>query len=695
MNTKLTADRLCRRALVYIRQSSPTQVLHHQESKRLQYGLVERARQLGFVDVQVVDDDQGRSGDGRVERPGFQRLAAEVCGGEVGAVFCLEASRLARNGRDWHHLVELCGMVDAVIVDAESIYDPCIVNDRLLLGIRGTMSEFELSLIRQRSLEARRQKARRGELQFPLPVGLCWSASGKIEKDPDQRVQQAIGLVFSKMTELGSVRQVLVWFRKQNISLPARSRHAEESTLIWKPPVYRTVWAILTNPLYAGAYAYGRREVRTQIVDGRARKSKGHNKPRSAWSVLISDHHPGYVDWEQYERIQALMAANTFMKSNGKAKAGRGGRALLSGMMRCRRCGRMLHVSYVGKEHTIPRYDCNDANAQQGESRCLSFSGLWVDEAVAREILEAISGNAVEAALEAAEKMEQQRQELRKSLVLTVDQARYEARLAARRYEAVDPDQRLVAAELEARWNTALQKTCELEQKLQEFDLGIKDVSLPSKELLLSLAQDLPSVWNSPSADMRLKQRIVRILIQEIIADVEESSREIVLLIHWAGGRHSELRLKKREIGRHRQCTSMEAVEVVRQMAGRFTDELIAATLNRLGMRTGIGNTWDKTRVYSLRQHRRLPGFDPQHPRTTVTLKEAAQRLQLSEASVRQMIVEKKLPATQVVEYAPWEIPVEKLDSEEVQKRVCEIKTGATRPQKQTAEKQQTLFSVS
>jgi len=363
--------------------------------------------------------------------------------------------------------------------------------------------------------------------------------------------------------------------------------------------------------------------------------------------------------------------------------------------VRCRRCGRMLHVSYVGKGHTIPRYDCNDANVHQGERRCLSFSGLWVDEAVAREILEAISGNAVEAALEAAEKMEQQRDELRKSLALEVDQARYEARLAARRYEAVDPDQRLVAAELEARWNAALQKTCELEQKLQAFDLGIKNVSLPSKELLLSLAQDLPAVWKAPSADMRLKQRIIRILIQEIVADVEESSREIVLLIHWAGGRHSELRLKKRDIGRHRQCTSVEAVEVVRQMAGRFTDELIAATLNRLGMRTGIGNTWDKTRVYSLRQYHRLPGFDPQHPRTTVTLKEAAQRLQLSEASVRQMILEKKLPATQVVEYAPWEIPVEELDSEEVQNKVCAIKTGATRPQKQTVEKQETLFSVS
>jgi len=694
MNPKVTVDRLRRRALVYIRQSSPIQVQHHQESTRLQYGLVEHARQLGFADVQLIDDDQGRSGDGRVERPGFQRLAAEVCSGEVGAVFCLEASRLARNGRDWHHLIELCGMVDAVIVDAESVYDPCIVNDRLLLGIRGTMSEFELSLIRQRSLEARQQKARRGELQFPLPVGLCWSASGKIEKDPDQRVQQAIELVFSKMMELGSVRQVLVWFRKQNTSLPALSRHPEESKLIWKPPVYRTVWAILTNPLYAGDYVYGRREVRTQIVDGRARKSKGRRKPRSAWSVLIRDHHPGYVNWEQYEQIQALIMANTHMKSNGEAKAGRGGRALLSGMVRCRRCGRMLHVSYVGKEHAIPRYECNDANLRQGERRCLSFSGLWVDEAVAREVLEAISGNAVEAALEVAQQMEQQRHELRQSLALEVEQARYEARLAARRYEAVDPDQRLVAAELEARWNAALEKTRDLEQKLQEFDVGTKNVSLPSKELLLSLAQDLPAVWNAPSSDMRLKQRIMRILIEEIIADVDENSRNIVLLIHWAGGRHSELRLKKRETGQHRRCTSVEAVEVVRQMAGRFTDELIAATLNRLGMRTGVGNTWDKDRVYSLRNHHRLPGFDPQHPHTTVTLKEAAQRLQVSEGTVRQMIEQKRLPATQVVEYAPWEIPLEALDSEEIRKIVGEIKRGITRPQKQNAEKQQTMFSV-
>jgi DNA invertase Pin-like site-specific DNA recombinase len=694
MNPKLTVDRLRRRAVVYVRQSSPGQVLHHLESQRLQYGLVERARQLGFADVQAIDDDLGRTGSGLVERPGFDHLVAAVCSGEVGAVFCLEASRLARNGREWHRLFELCGLVDAVIVDGDGVYDPTLTNDRLLLGLKGIMSEYELTLLRQRSLEARRQKARRGELEVSLPVGLCWGTNGKIEKHPDQRVQRAINMVFSKHDELGSVRQVLIWFRQHNVCLPALP-HPGATTVIWKLPVYSTIWGILTNPFYAGAYAYGRRGVRTQIVDGRARKSKGHTKPRSEWSVLIRDHHPGYVDWEHYERIQASHAANNYMKPNGERKTGRGGRALLSGMMRCRRCGHMMYVSYLGKGGIIPRYDCTAANVQRGEQRCISFSGMWVDEAVAKEVLQAISGNAVEAALEAAEQMEQRRHELCQALTLELEQARYEARLAERRYEAVDPDQRLVAAELEARWNTALQKTRELEQKLQEFDVETKNVPLPSKELLLSLAQDLPAVWNAPSTDMRLKQRIMRILIEEIIADVDENNREIVLLIHWAGGRHSELRLKKRETGQHRRCTSKDAVEVVRQMAGRFTDEAIAVTLNRLGMRTGIGNTWDKNRVYSLRHHHQFPNFDPQQSHSNITLKEVARRLQVSEGSVRQMIVEKKLPATQVVECAPWEIPVEALDSEEVQKIVARIRNGNNRPQKQTAADQQTMFSIS
>ncbi len=693
MNPKLTPDRLRRRALVYVRQSSPGQVLHHQESQRRQYGLLDRARELGFQDVAAIDDDLGRSASGLVERPGFQRLVGAVCTGEVGAVFCIEASRLARNGRDWHHLIELCGMVGAVLVDFDGVYDPNLVNDRLLLGMKGTMSEFELNLLRQRSREAILQKAQRGELKFLLPVGFCWNASGKIEKDPDQRVQQAIELVFSKAVELGSVRQTLLWFRQQNVCIPVLPRNPSEPPIVWKLPVYRNVWAILTNPIYAGAYAFGRREVRIQIVDGRARKSKGHLKPRPAWTVLIPSHHTGYVNWEQYERNQAMLAANTHMKPDGNAKAGRGGRALLSGILRCGRCGRMLHVSYSGKDRVVPRYDCNDAHLHHGEPRCLSFGGLWVDEAVANEVLRAIEGNAVEAAVVAAEQMEQQRQELRKSLELEVEQARYEARLAARRYEAVDPEQRLVAAELEARWNTALQKTRDLEDRLDGFDRGSNQAPVPNKELLLSLAQDLPAIWNAPSTDMRLKQRIVHILIEEIVVDVDESRREIVLLIHWAGGRHSELRVKKRKTGRHSKCTSLEALEVVRHMAGRFPDELIAATLNRLGLCTGVGNTWNKLRVCSLRSYQQLPAFDPAQPRSTLTLEEAAKRLQVSAASIRRLIAEKILPASQVIECAPWEIPVKGLESESVRSAIGNINGRKTRPRAHIVDGQQTMFS--
>jgi DNA invertase Pin-like site-specific DNA recombinase len=679
---------------VYVRQSSPGQVLHNHESQRRQYALVDRARELGFHDTAVIDDDLGRSGSGLIERPGFQRLVAEVCTGEVGAVFCIEASRLARNGRDWHHLIELCGMVGAVVVDSDGVYDPVIINDRLLLGLKGTMSEFELNLLRQRSQEALRQKASRGELRILLPVGLVWTSAGRIELDPDRRVQQAIRLVFSKLTELGSARQVLLWFRQEQIPLPALPREPGEPTLVWKLPVYHSILGILSNPRYAGAYVFGQTEARTRIVDGRARKTVGHRKPRSAWTVLLRDHHPAYISWAQYERTQAIIAANTNMKSRMDRKAARGGRALLAGLLRCRRCGRMLHVAYCGRGGMVPRYYCVGAHINHGARKCISFGGLKVDHALANEVLQAIGGNAVDAALEAADRLRRQRTEQRQTLALEVEQARYDARLAARRYEAVDPDNRLVAAELEARWNAALQHARTLDDKLEAFDRGIPAVSIPDRAVLLSLAQDLPAIWHASATDRRVKQRIVRILIHEIVADVHEAHGAIALLIHWAGGRHSELRVKRNAAGKHGRCTSVEAIEVVRRMAGRFSDEQIAATLNRLALPTGTGNSWTEVRVRSARHYHALPTCDPnQSGEALLTLQEAAQHLGVSTTTVRRLIMNKTLRARQVVPCAPWEISPDALNAATVRDAITEIKRRVYVPRTQIADGQHSMFS--
>jgi len=601
MNPKLTAERLQRGAMVYIRQSTPGQVLHHRESQRRQYALQDHARQLGFQQVAVIDEDLGCSGSGLVERSGFQQLVAAVCAGAVGAVFCIEASRLTRNGREWHSLIELCGLTGTLMVDLDGMYDPALMNDRLLLGLKGTMREFELNLLRQRSAEAIRQKAQRGELQFDLPVGYVWTAAGRVEKHPDLRVQQALSLVFSKMTELGSVRQVLLWFRREGLCLPRRGADPPGS-IIWAPAIYSALRSIMSNPMYGGAYAFGKTKSKTTVIEGRARKTVGHQKPRSEWTVLLPGHHPGYISWEQYERHQAMLAANAHMKSGMPPQAGRGGRALLSGLLRCRRCGRMLRVSYSGSQGMVLRYRCQGDHPRTGDLRCITFSGLRVERAVAGEVLRAIGGNAVEAAVEAAEKMRRQFREQRRAVELELEQARYEAKLAARRYEAVDPDQRLVAAELESRWNAALQKAQELENRWRTFDDTGKLPAIPDKEVLLSLAQDLPAVWNSPGTAASLKQRIVRILVEEAVADVDEEKQEVVLLIHWSGGRHSELRVSKRGTGQHGQATEADAIEVIRQMSGRFGDGEIAATLNRLSLRTGAGNSWNAQRVYGLRR---------------------------------------------------------------------------------------------
>ena len=325
---KITPKHLMRTAYVYIRQSSLGQVRDNLESRRRQYELADRARSMGWSRVEVVDEDLGRSGSGRVERPGFQRLVSAVCLEEVGGVFALEASRLARNNRDWYHLVDLCGLTSTLIIDAEGVYDPHHLNDRLLLGLKGTMSEWELGVMRQRSLVALREKAERGELYTTLPIGLLRTRDDRCELDPDRRIRASIGLVFEKFEELGSIRQVLLWFRQEGVELPSVQYGPFGRGVVWKLPVYSSVHHILTNPVYAGTYAYGRTRTETTIVDGQPRRRQGIPVAQEEWAVLIPEHHEGYIGWEQYQANQKRIAENTQMKGLMSRGAPRRGRPL-------------------------------------------------------------------------------------------------------------------------------------------------------------------------------------------------------------------------------------------------------------------------------------------------------------------------------------------------------------------------------
>jgi len=607
-------------------------------------------------------------------RPGFERLVAMVCSGTVGAVFCIEASRLARNGRDWHYLIDFCALVGTVIVDHDGVYDPRLANDRLLLGMKGTMSEFELTLFRQRSFEARRAKAQRGELQFRLPIGFQWSPDGRIEIDPNRRVQQAIQGVFERFQLLGSIRQVLLAMRRDKLRLPSHVEVDAGLRVDWKLPVYNTVHRLITNPIYAGAYAYGKTEARTKICGDRARKTAGHRRPVATWTALLPDHHRGYISWEQFERNQKIVASNAHMKQQTVPKAARGGRALLAGLLRCHRCGRRLHVTYAGKRQPGIRYECRGAMINHGQgTRCVSFGALRPDEAISRALLDAVLPNAIDAAVEMAHQMASDAGAVHKALDLELEQARYDAKLATRRYESVDPDNRLVALELERRWNESLTRVHELETRLAEESAARTRTAPATRESLMELADTLPRVWNSPHTDMRLKQRIARLLIAEIITDVDTARSEIVLLVHWQGGRHSEIRAPKNRTGEHGRKASVEAEALVRNMAERWSNAEIAATLNRIGLRTGTGLSWNDVRVKTLRVRMGLASDSSSEHRaaTTVTLSEAVEQLGVCNTTVLRLIQDGLIAATQVMPHAPYEISRAALETPEVRAAVA------------------------
>jgi DNA invertase Pin-like site-specific DNA recombinase len=674
MNPKITSDHLNRGAIVYVRQSSPGQVIEHTESKRRQYGLAEAARTTGFVPVTVIDDDLGRSGSGLVERPGFQKLVAAICGGSIGAVYCIEASRLARNGRDWHHLIDLCALVGTLVIDPDGAYDPRLMNDRLLLGLKGTMSEYELSLLRQRGLAARDSKAKRGELRFALPPGFCWDELGRIEIDPDERISDTIRAVLRKFRELGSVRQVLMWAQDVAMQLPVLRQSRIGHRIQWQAARYHTVLQILRHPLYAGAYVFGRTGQRTQVVEGRARKTNGHDKPMPAWNVLLKDHHPGYISWTEFEENQQMISENAHMQKRMSRKSARGGRALLTGMVRCGRCGRMMRVFYGARSGHAHRYQCPGDSALVGLTFCIGIGGVRVDQAVAAALVEAVSDHAVEAAIRAAEQIVRTDEELRLAVTRELEEARYEASLAARRYEAVDPTKRLVARELEARWNISLERVAQLEERLKGFDDAIAKRPAIDRAALMTLAQDLPSVWNAPGTDPRTKQRLARILIQEAVIDLDKKSNEAVVTVHWAGGRHTEIRVLRTKTGRYPENLKPSAVVVMRKLGGQWSDRQLAVTMNRMRCKTTDGKSWTMVRVRELRERLGIAEYDPSASNTEmISADEAARRLKICVGSVHLLIRERILPATQLMHSAPWQVPASALETKAVKIGVQKI----------------------
>lgn len=562
----------------------------------------------------------------------------------------------------------MCGLVEARVIDHDGIYNPCQPNDRLLLGMKGSISEFELGVLRTRMLDAAKAKARRGELRLSVPFGYIWHREAGLGLDPDLRLQEVIRLIFTRFSELGSARQVLLSMTADQIHFPRPSDEGRMTNFKWLPIRYHNVISVLKNPFYAGVYVYGKSEKRTSIVDGRARRSYGHSKPVGTWDVFIKDHHEGYIGWDEFERNQNQLALNNYGRADG-VKSGRGGRALLAGVMTCARCGRRLSVAYTGNPQSRPVYRCDKPNLMMGLPRCMTFGGPRVDLAVARELLRAVEPLAIEAAFE-AERMYRKRQgDQRQILDLELQQARYEAGLAERRYAACDPDNRLIAAQLEKNWEIALRRVRDIEARQPTDSASTIEVD-PSA--FANMAENLSAAWNAPNVTMRARQQMLRTLIADIIVDVEDAVRDVVLTIHWRGGQHSELRVRKPRTGEHGCATAEDALAIMRSMAGRWSDEHIAASLNRMGLPTGQGKTWTAHRVASVRRVRGIHAYrSAEKDGEWLTMTEAAKASGVTNHLIRRLIKTGILPAVQVVSGAPYQIRADDLASEAVRAAVA------------------------
>ena len=634
-DAKVTSEHLQRAAYLYVRQSSLHQVFENTESTARQYALKHRARALGWMDekIVVIDDDLGLSGASAKERKGFQRLVADVGLGEVGLVMGLEVSRLARNNSDWHRLLEICALTDTLILDEDGLYDPGHFNDRLLLGLKGTMSEAELHILRARLQGGLLNKARRGELRMPLPAGLLYDGASRVVLDPDQQVREAVECLFATFQRTASASAVVRHFRKNGLLFPGRVKTGTcPSEMLWTPLTHNRVRVVLHNPRYAGAFVFGRTRTRIRPADGTARTSE---VPQSQWKVFLPDVHEGYITWEQFQQNQRQLVSNAVAHGQDRRHGPpRSGPALLQGIVLCGRCGGRMTVRYKTRKTMLaPIYVCQQEGIKYATPKCQTVPGTAVDEAIGGLLVEMVTPTSLDVAMEVFDEIRARREEVVRLHKAQLEHARHEAELAQRRFLLVDPGNRLVAADLERRWNDALRTMASIEEECTRA-ASVQTPDLTAEEILRvrKLAEDFPAVWNDPRATSQERKRMVRLLIEDVTLLKTDT---IHVMVRYKGGVTTELRVPIPMCAWEARQTPAIVLERIREMARTMTDGEIAEGLNTQGVHSGAGLSFTSRTVKRLRHQYGIAGlYEHMRERGFLTSKEIMERLGVCQRTI-------------------------------------------------------------
>lgn len=682
---RLTTAHRAKLAYIYVRQSSVNQVRQHQESTELQYRLVDRAIGLGWPHerVQVIDEDLGKSGAGGVDRHGFQKLIAEIGLGNAGLVVSLDASRLARNNRDWHQLLELCSVFGVLIADGERLYDPRAYHDRLLLGLSGIMSEAELHQIRMRLHQGERQKAARGELRLPLPAGLAYDR-GAIVLNPDEEVQARLNLVFAKFRELQSARGVMRYLCRNGLSLPVRPvLGPSPHEVVWREADSARVRNILQNPAYAGAYVYGRRQkdpsqCRPGSVTGTVKVAIAD------WAVCLHAAHPGYIGWEEYMANQRRLADNVTRYGGGHAGVPRKGSALLQGIAICGRCGRRMSLRYTGPNGDYPVYCCRSDRDQQGGAPCQEVRALPVDTLVERVLLDALAPDQIAIALAAVEQVEEESRQLERQWTLRRERARYEAERARRQYDAVEPENRLVARSLERAWEEKLRAVEAVEQEHARWHSQEPlIIGAAERAALQALGENLPRIWHAGTTSPADRKRILRFIVREVVLDQKRAPGQVWLKIVWQTGAISEHRAQRRVRG-YRDYVDYDRLwqRIMALNGAGKMDKEIAAILNREGFITARSGAFTGENVWLLRTRWGIPtvkingvSANPMRwPDGSFSIQGMAAELGITPQTVFDYLARGLLAGHQLTKGQPWQIELSEHQISRLRARVRRTK---------------------